>query len=483
MVESSSSAAYGTLVRACHGIPWAILLGLGALAFFAMPWGLGLSLPWILGFGAAMLAVAGSLVRSMPRFSAAPRHAGRWFLVIVGLGIAIRLAYVLAVPPVQLSDMADYVGLARGLLRGEGYHQQVFGADLVAFRAPGYSFLLAGAMALVGDSGWTPTLLNLLAYVVTSAMLWDLTSRIAGRLAPIVAVGLFACWPSGVMSAGLAMTEHVSLLSLLAVAWGVERGRSEPRRPWWLVTGVALGLGALVRPSLLPLPGLVLFLALLDSPARRVALRHAALAVLVAVVCVAPWTLRNYLVLHAFVPVSTNGGDNFYRSNNPLATGSYTPKAEKDFSAMLPDEVGWNRANMEAGKRWISEHPLDFLRLSARKAAMFVADDSTGAYWSLERAHREIGPVYTFANGVSNVWWLGVWLFAVVALLRWRTRVLDDSAGAALMWLTIVLPVVHSVFESQPRYHMPIVGVLLCLSAMLFASPKSSEQDSIARPG
>jgi hypothetical protein len=38
-----------------------------------------------------------------------------------------------------------------------------------------------------------------------------------------------------------------------------------------------------------------------------------------------------------------------------------------------------------------------------------------------------------------------------------------------LLWLTIVLPIVHAVFEAQPRYHMPMIGVLLCLSAMLVA--------------
>ena len=32
-----------------------------------------------------------------------------------------------------------------------------------------------------------------------------------------------------------------------------------------------------------------------------------------------PWTMRNKLVLHHFVLVSTNGGSIFYRANNPKA--------------------------------------------------------------------------------------------------------------------------------------------------------------------
>jgi len=468
-VHKQFAADISTLTRIFHHGPWAMLLILGALSFFSLPWDLGFSPPYIFGFGVTMLALTSVLAYWLPRVWTPVRHVKRWFIAILVFGFILRLAYVLTVPPAQLSDMENYVDLARGLLNGEGYHQLVGVHDLRAFRAPGYSFLLAAVMALVGDTWWAPALLNLLCYVLTGLVLRDLATRVAGPETGIAACALFSCWPSGIMSTGLAMTESVSLLLLLSVAWGTARARTDRRSRWWMVTGLSLGLGALVRPSLLPLPILMLLLALLNPYERPANLRHAVLATFVAVLCVAPWTLRNYLVLDALVVVSTNGGDNFYRSNNPLASGGYTPTGEQDFSGLLPDEVAWNRAAMAAGKRWIAEHPLDFLRLSARKLAISFAGDTTGAYWSLERAHAQSGPAYAAATISSNIWWLGIWTVTLIALVRKRARIIDHPDGVTLLWLTIVLPIVHAVFEAQPRYHMPIIGVLLCLSAMLVA--------------
>jgi len=467
------AAGSATLTRIFHHGPWAMLLILGALSYFALPWDPGL--PWeiklspsyIAGFGVTMLALTCFLAYWLPRSWTPVRHVERWFMVILLFGLTLRLAYVLTVPPVQLSDMADYVELARGVLNGEGYHQLVGVHDLKAFRAPGYSFLLAAVMTLVGDT-WAPAFLNLVCYVLATLVLRDLAARIAGSKAAIAACALFSCWPSGIMTTGLALTETVSLLLLLTVAWGIARARTDRRSRWWIVTGLSIGAGALVRPSLLPLPLLLLLLALLNPRDRPANLRHAILAAFVAMLCVAPWTLRNYLVLDALVVVSTNGGDILYRANNSLASGGYTRKGEQDFSSLLPDEVAWDRATMAAGKRWIAEHPLDFLRLSVRKLAISFANDTTGAYWSVERAHQQRGPAYAAAIILSNIWWLGIWIVTLVALVRSRARIIDHPDGVTLLWLTIVLPIVHAVFEAQPRYHMPVIGVLLCLSAMLF---------------
>jgi 4-amino-4-deoxy-L-arabinose transferase-like glycosyltransferase len=475
-VREQFVAGIAALPRIFHHGPWAMLLVLGALSFFSLPWGLGFSAPYVIGFGLAVLALACVLAYRLPRVWTPARHADRWFTVILVLGFLLRVAYVLVVPPVQVSDMLDYVELARTILKGEGYHQVVFGHDFKAFRAPGYSFLLAAVMALVGDTSWAPALLNLLCYVLTALVLRDLATRLAGPEAGIAASAMFSCWPSGIMTTGLALTEQVSLLLLLGVAWGIARARADRRWRWWIVTGVSTGLGALVRPSLLPLPGLLLLLAVLDPRDRSANLRHAICATLVAVLCVAPWTIRNYRVLDALVVVSTNGGDILYRANNSLAGGGYTTTGEEDFSGLLPDEVAWNRATMAAGKRWIAEHPMGFLRLGVRKLAISLAEDTTGAYWSLERAHQQSGPIYAAAKGISNMWWLGVWIICFVALARERTRLIDHPDGVTLMWLTIVLPVVHAVFEAQPRYHMPIVGVLLCLAAVLFARPQDSSR-------
>ena len=96
---------------------------------------------------------------------------------------------------------------------------------------------------------------------------------------------------------------------MLAFLWASDGGRL-----WrWLAPGALLGLTTLTRPEYLPFVALFALLAL-----ARVWLGHRAglvpglVAALLLVVAfcgvLAPWTVRNYLVLDRFVPVTTGGG-------------------------------------------------------------------------------------------------------------------------------------------------------------------------------
>ena len=66
--------------------------------------------------------------------------------VLISLGIALRLGWVMVMPPVQLSDAKDYMTLAQTLLQTGTYVDLETGHRLLAFRAPGYPAFLAAAM-------------------------------------------------------------------------------------------------------------------------------------------------------------------------------------------------------------------------------------------------------------------------------------------------------------------------------------------------
>jgi 4-amino-4-deoxy-L-arabinose transferase-like glycosyltransferase len=465
------------MTKLVAGLPWLFLLLLGLLCFFAMPWSYAYPAATVLGAGSLALVIGLVLAHGLSRLPwRAPSRPWVWFWGLLALGLLLRLAYLLAVPPQQLSDSLDLTTLARNLLEGRGYRQPRGEHELLAFRPPGYPLALAATMGLVGDRWWTPALLNMFCYGLASAMLFDLGRRLQGLLPGLFAVAALAVWPSGVMISGRALTEWLSLTLLLMTFWCLVRGRGETRWRWWLLAGVSLGLGALVRPPVLLLPGLLILLALLEPGQRRQRLQFALLTTLVAAACVLPWTWRNYQVLNAFVPISTNGGDNFYRANNGIASGGFEPYGEKSFEHLLPDEVAWNKATMAAGTQWVRENPLRFARLAVRKLALLVGEDGEGAVLSLKRVYRETGPKLKFAIAISSVWWLAVWACVVLALYRRRQRLWANPALAALLWLTAFLPLIHAVFESQPRYHMPMVGLLLLLAGLIAAPAEEARQ-------
>ena len=63
-----------------------------------------------------------------------------------------------------------------------------------------------------------------------------------------------------------------------------------------------------------------------------------------------------------------------------------------------------------------------------------------------------------------------VWTLAALAMIRRRQFLTSTATGQSLLWSIFYFIFLHSVFESQPRYHMPSVGPLLILAALAFAS-------------
>lgn len=47
----------------------------------------------------------------------------------------------------------------------------------------------------------------------------------------------------------------------------------------------------------------------------------------------------------------------------------------------------------------------------------------------------------------------------------------NDPMGGLLIWMILFFVAVHSVFESQPGYHFPFVGLLLVISAFAISPP------------
>ncbi len=83
--------------------------------------------------------------------------------------------------------------------------------------------------------------------------------------------------------------------------------------------GAATGFAALCQPSLILLPtAIVVYEVLRASALRRWAIRFVLLLFAMTAV-ISPWTIRNFVALGAYVPISTNGGTSLYLGNNPDA--------------------------------------------------------------------------------------------------------------------------------------------------------------------
>ncbi len=246
------------------------------------------------------------------------------------------------------------------------------------------------------------------------------------------------------------------LIGLLFLAAELQDNRWASR--WWAaVWGLAMGIGALLNPSIsIPMMGLVMAGQLVASAGgeRRRLLGRFALAGAVASCVVAPWIYRNYRAFHTFVPLRSNLGLELYLGNSPRATGHtfaanvtdhphVNPEELRQYKAM--GEIRYMKMKQQAAIRWIGANPRRFLVLSWRRALMFwFSDGVLGGDWSAAGL-----------KGKLKEAWLGILALCGLAYLvasrhRYRWIYFAAMVGPLAMYL---FTHVHS------RYSYPIYGL------------------------
>jgi 4-amino-4-deoxy-L-arabinose transferase-like glycosyltransferase len=223
----------------------------------------------------------------------------RELLIVLGVALATRLGYWILITPsyVPESDAAQYQDLARYLLRGEGYSQlfpQLY-PHPTAFRPPGYPFMLAGAIKVLGDNVVSGRILSLVFGLVTVALVYLLTRHLAPGRAALVAAMAVALYPPLIANDTMLLTESLSLALIAGLMLALVCRR-------WPAAAALCGLLVLTRASaqylVVPLALWVLW---------RLGWRRALGFLAIVLAVVSPWIIRNQIQLGSAVYVTSNG--------------------------------------------------------------------------------------------------------------------------------------------------------------------------------
>ena len=224
-------------------------------------------------------------------------------------GVALRVVHVLFVAPSTaiFTDGFFFHWVAHFVADGPGYvnpAEQLFKGHTIATAGhpPLYTLVLAAAdrLGIAGDEAQRS--LGCLFGAGTIACVGVLGRRVRGDAVGLVAAAFAALNPLLIAADGALMSETLyGLLIALALiaAYGV---RDEPGWRRAALLGLAVGLCALTRAEAL----LLLPLVVLPACWRR--WRLAGVAVAVAAVAIAPWTVRNWTTFDRPVLISTNDG-------------------------------------------------------------------------------------------------------------------------------------------------------------------------------
>ncbi len=249
----------------------------------------------------------------------------------------------------------------------------------------------------------------------------------------------------------------------------------------WLI-GVLLGLLALTSAA----AGIVLvgWIVWVVHSARCGVLRKAYLPlVLVPVLMVAPWLLRNYVVLHRVVPVRDNFGLELSTANNDCAMFGINQNIRSGCFAKVHPNANVNEARKvvaygeprycelklrEAGY-WIRNHPARFFNLCTLRFAAFWLPPASG------------GPYALLGDGrrLERTAICGMTVLSIAGLFILYRK---DNRSTAMCALCLGLyPLVYYIVQYEYRYRYPILWVTFLLGALPLTNLARATAESMQR--
>jgi hypothetical protein len=270
--------------------------------------------------------------------------------------------------------------------------------------------------------------------------------RAFGDRAALLAAAMAAFYPELIWFASHFWAETVFTVLLW---WAMERLLAADARGSTAVaaaSGLLWGLSILTRETVLYfLPVAGLWLAW-----RRVGgARRAAWLLAVAVLVMLPWTLRNWIVFHAFVPVSTSGALNLWQGNTRLSR----QEVYEEYWAVHGRIQKYEHARRRAIEAILERQPLWIFEKLRDEVPIVHLE--RGAYGAVPRARAYAAVAVVLLPYLAV---LVLFVAGIATLPRGRAPFL------VLAFLVFYL-LLHVAAHGYPRYRLPAMPAVFLVAA------------------
>ncbi|HEV8246596.1 MAG TPA: glycosyltransferase family 39 protein [Polyangiaceae bacterium] len=388
-----------------------------------------------------------------------------WAVTLLGLLARLFVAIAWSKEPVWDGHYYHYG--AERIAAGLGYSEDALSHGVPIWKPwthypVGYSGLLALFYRLFGSGLLVAPLVNAVAGAVLVLLVHRLARYCLTENRARIAAAIAALHPGLIIYSALVMTEIVAADLLLAALLVALRFRGSFRGP--VLAGLLLGLGALVRPvSLLALP----LLFVLDGGPWRLALLRTASAVGVALLVIAPWTIRNCARMDGCALISTNGGWNL-AIGAIGESGRFETLRASDGCPVVTGQVQQDRCWAMVGWQRIKSNPAKWLLLAPKKLeqtynhesfAIEYLREADPVTWNEQRrvAGRELLTFFHRLLLVASA------LGAVNLLGHFKPPPIDGLLQLALLLAVALYSAYAAAHDAHPFYVLPALVPLLAL--------------------
>jgi 4-amino-4-deoxy-L-arabinose transferase-like glycosyltransferase len=401
------------------------------------------------------------------------------------LALLVRVIYndTVAYNYYPLHDSAFYQGIGFNLLKEHCFCLESY--ITTVYRTPLWPFIIAGLSIVFGPSDYFARLFLSVIGSGTCVLIYLFARDLFGWRIGVLAGVIAAIYPELYIYDGWLYTESLFTFLLFAVCYGLNRLQRTPQMKWrlWIICGILLGLLSLTRPNGMLVIGLFIIWAIIMAWQKllswRLTAKGALATTLLALVIIAPWTVRNYLVSHTFIPVAIGDGTVLIGAYNDkvLTTTTYAggpfgtwikplesnPAVARPYplhTCAAACEVAREAAYENAAIQWIRNHlslmphllKLHFVNMW--RPDTYETDLPTVRFPQQQSTQLVLHMMKTFPIYAIILAGLGF----VVTLRRWRELL--------FIYFMILMTIAECViYYGIPRFRAPIEPMLILLAA------------------
>jgi hypothetical protein len=415
--------------------------------------------------------------------------------LILLIALGARVAYAWNQERQMRADLVGLVpflnetgNIAFSLAKGHGFSSPYWQeTGPTAWLTPVYPALVAAIFKIFGihtpHSFFAIVFLNILFSTATCVPLYYIGKRVGGLGVAGGAAWLWAIFPNAIMIP-YQWVWDTSLAALLmaTILWAtLELADTQSVRAW-CGYGVLWGFALMTNPSLGSLFPLLLGWA--AYRAWQKGLLHQSrplLACAIAVLCCMPWTVRNYLAFHRFIPLRSNlpfelwlGNNEQFDEQSQVVPPSDPERAEISRYVHM-GETAFMQDKWEKATAFMRAHPRLEITLFARR---FVAT-WTGLEKPFQGLRDTDSPLVRLVLISNALAALGA-LCGILALLRSRSIYAFPLAVGPILY-----PLIYYVTHTSLRYRHPIDPALLLLVALAIAAVlpnRNNHAEAVSQP-
>jgi hypothetical protein len=379
--------------------------------------------------------------------TSAPQKAARsdlaWILVLaVAARVLVAVVYFRSNQVVPLVNWGyENVSIALAMLNGQGFSSPFhFPSGPTAFMPPGYPVLILGFMRILGI-GAAATLAVVAFQIVLSILTVAIVQKVARRYFG-ARTGNFAGFLCAVAVPLLIAPIYIwdTCLSALILLAAIAVAPDLRDRKDFAFAGLGCALATLINPALL-----FALLAVFGWAAWRARIIPW-LGLCVFLIAFSPWPIRNYAVMHAFVPLRDNFGYELSNGNHNGSNGDSaqvtdpwrSPEEQQLFLA--EGELAYMHQKDLLARSWIIAHPGEFAKFTAIRFARF----------------------WTGSSKAPAPMMMPLWALALIGLVwLWRSRQMFLLFALPL----VIYPLPYYITHADVRFRFVLDPLLVILAA------------------